>query len=393
MKKKSFLLLVAVLLLAACGKTYEDRLRECDEVGEFHDGFALCKQGEEYFYIDQTGKKIAGDFWKAGNFENGYAVAWRRGSYGLVVVDKEGKSHQYPQVCHALEKVNKFGNLWVSTNDSQWVLLEVKTGSLKTCFVNDIKSEDEEGNVVTYGGGIGYMLFNGQGEELVEEGRFKYMGRIKCDRILFSFTEKSAAYDSGKYGYIDTKGNIVIPAVFPSSATEFNDRGYACWSMPSRTSPYDKEFQYFDKQGLVLTGKEYYVAEASFKEDGKWVFGVDEQGERFLVNNKGKITTLDVGSSLAVLRDFVVSKKGGTYKIYRTTPESFDLLFVLNGTGRNSEHLALNSDGNAIELINDRPVGGTYETFDLNGTSLGITPMIVEFKVNQSYKYRTFNFR
>ncbi|MBO5629167.1 MAG: WG repeat-containing protein [Aeriscardovia sp.] len=395
MKKRLSISLVAILLLAACGKTYEDRLKECDEVGEFHDGYALCKQGEKYFYIDKKGRKIAGDFDKAGSFANGYAIAWvyePHDHHQLVVVDKEEKKHIYGAVA-SFDKVNKYGNLWICLERSavleRWELLNVETGSPRTPIVNGISSEDEEGNsVVWWKGRAGYMLYNGKGEKMVEDGRFKYMGRIVSGRILFSFEEKKQVENNRKCGYLDTKGRIVIPAQFPSTASEFSNLGYAYYATPGRTILSENDFHYYDTLGRMVSGKERYIAQASFRDDGKWVLGKDDEGRKFFVNNKGEETTLDAGSRLAVFGDIIVSKKGKTYTIYQSTPEEIKKLFTLNGTGNQAEVLAYSPMSKGIELINGR----TCETFSLDGSSLGTTQLPVGINMARAYENRKFNF-
>ena len=64
MKKYYITLLLLALTTIGC-TSYEDRLAKCDYVGEFCDGFALCEEGENFYFINEKGRKVSKNYYGA----------------------------------------------------------------------------------------------------------------------------------------------------------------------------------------------------------------------------------------------------------------------------------------------------------------------------------------
>lgn len=107
--------------MTACGKTYEDRLKECDEVGEFHDRYALCLQDSKYFYINKKGTKISKSYGSGWDYANGYAIVGKKGEkWSYHVINAEGKELD-SSYSYVTSNVNMMGNLWINNGkESHW---------------------------------------------------------------------------------------------------------------------------------------------------------------------------------------------------------------------------------------------------------------------------------
>lgn len=406
-----FALLIALFALVSCHKSYEDRLKECDSVGKFKDGYALCVQEDIYFFIDETGKKRSEKYVWARDFCNGYALAQKRDKSGehycTVVLDKDCKEKYC--VANVFGDVNIYGNLWVTMTgqvswgswsgggNSHWQLLNLESGSFLTSMVEHIDNIADNGMTVASrqtkknsGYIVEYSLIDGKGNAVVPFGTYSFIGNYHCGMSLYSTTgyyryssindydkskegliclvdEYGFHHDNQRLGYINLQGKIVVPEQF-TRAESFSEVGYArAWIKYNAESTV---YNYIvDTKGRLLSGKEYSLAEASYLQDGDWCVGQDDAGSYFLANNKGVIKEIEKDVPLSKVGKYVAAKKRGTYEIYQLKKDDVEHLCTINGTGNKYEVLLVGSDERTFELFYNRQ----YNIYTLSGQKSGTT--------------------
>lgn len=353
MKMKGLVLMLMASCLAVGCMDYEKRLKQCDSVGEFKDGYALCSQDGKYFFIDRDGKRMSDKYDEADEFANGYALVQRinpNGDYQIVILDKDCTEMHYG-IRNAYGDVNQWGKLWVKVtgNMYSWAILDVQTGSLTPllgypdCLTQDgyavvsRRINQAAAGSQTY---YEYAIYDGQGNEVVPFGTYTFIGNISHGLAQYSTTgyflfNGDHAFGSGHYdddkascrglatkhnspsqhirlGYIDCKGSIVVPEQF-HTATMFNKAGYA--RVGIGYYDHNRRMYVIDTKGNDCTGD--VMAEASLLPDGIWRAGKTGNGECVLANNAGKTISFGFGCEIANTAGYTMIRKGTEYKLYR----------------------------------------------------------------------------
>jgi len=219
----------------------------------FHEGIARLKLEHGWAYIDRKGKRINSlHFDEATNFQEGFAVVKKTGKYGMI--DKQGHfvlPLEYPDLKRmsnglaAFLEIPMFGDsAYGFVNKEGKVVIKPQYNATSPFAPNGLA-----GVCKNYGGKCGYIDKNGY-----EVIKFEYnnVGRFKGDlaevtkgnRTFFidrtgkevtpprKFTIKPNDYkeglavtedkETGKFGYKDKKGNVVIDHLY-DEAYAFNN--------------------------------------------------------------------------------------------------------------------------------------------------------------------------
>lgn len=219
-----------------------------DGVGEFSEGMAQVVLGGKYGYIDKNGVEvIPPKYVKATPFSEGLAnvSSEERGTAWAIWIDKTGK-----ELSSLSGKYMADGNF---SEDLASVSLYVTSGGLtdvKLIYIN------KEGKTVLSPKGIskaGDFKDGLAGVQDKNTGKIGFIDKtgnvvipMKYDTVFFNFENGlTAASINGKAGYINKSGEVVIPFKYDAVAFQFVE-GY------SLVKSGDKLF-YIDKQGV-----EYY---------------------------------------------------------------------------------------------------------------------------------------
>lgn len=353
MKTRTLLAMMLIECLTMSCMSYEKRLKECDSVGEFKDGNALCRQDDKYFFIDESGKRKSKKYDEAEEFVNGYAIAYNENEYGnyqYFVLDKDCRENRL-NVYGCLCSVNRWGNLWVKAANSRdsWMLVKVSMGSgysgltpligYPDCVTDNgttvISRLHKEGTVSSY---YEYAIYDGEGKVIVPFGKYSFIGNFSSGIAQYSTTGRygyagsehlfSQGYDESKgkcrslhrslMGYINEKGEILCSERF-NTATSFNEGGYASVSMGN----YEHNRRYYILNHNMEDCSGDVVARASFLNDGVWMSGKSQNGECLLANNTGKTVSLGFGFDVANWAEYIMTRKDLQYKLYKMS-ESAD---------------------------------------------------------------------
>lgn len=433
-----YMIMMAMILawtLTSCGnKTLEEWKSECDSVGDFHDGYALCEKNDKWFFIDEKYKKRSGEYDKAQEFSNGYAIVRSNhdGQSNIIFLNAACEEIHYP-VFDTFGSVNSQGNVWVTINGRDERLMNVETGSFRLNLDGgeSLQQVMSNGNAVVrrnpeyeknqYNRSrawLQFAIYNANGEILVPYGKYSYIGIFHNGMAQYSTTGFITPSDIrngmehinevlcgtpdnkirkyGRLGFIDENGNIAIPERY-RSAMNFTSAGYAKVN-PDSNPEQDKYETLIDRQGRELSGREKIIASATYLEDGKWISGKDEKGNYLSANNKGMVKTWETGVKAASVNDIIATKKGSVYSFYRTTEDDLEPLFTLNGTGQANE-IVCYRNGNAIEIYSGYKAR-YCEKYDLTGhrfttenTPVGPYDLIpYKHRLHSAYEYCAFIF-
>ncbi len=206
---------------------------EYESVGEFIEGYAVVQKNDKYGYINKTGNVVIKLIYDdAEAFEEGYAVVAKGENYGLI--DKNG--HQFLPFIYDAISIGDDDRILVSKNE-KYGYLNIR-GELAIPYVYDLAGDFENG--YAYVGKNGKMgIINHLGKEvlpitfdwvenfenglarfrqddffgladkkgnIIVQSQYKYLGKPKQNRLL--------AIKGGKVGYLNSKGETVIPFDF-----------------------------------------------------------------------------------------------------------------------------------------------------------------------------------
>lgn len=181
-----------------------------DEADGFSDGLAVVRINGKYGYIDKSGKvAIAATFDAADGFSEGLAAVKKDNRYGYI--DKTGKL----MIPMKYRDARRFSNGWAAVNDGEYLYIDKKGNVVLTPstlgLTIDIFYHDEEDGFLSAEGLAPF-------EKNEKWGYIDRKGKIAIpatfDKVGM-FSEGLAWVElNDKYGYINTKGAWVIPAVF-----------------------------------------------------------------------------------------------------------------------------------------------------------------------------------
>lgn len=396
--------IVLIWMLLSCGhKTMEEWRAECDSIGDFHDGYALCAKDNIWFFINEEGKKSTREFDEAQEFANGYAIAryYHDGQSDVVFLNKDCKEKNYP-VSKTFGNVNAMGNVWVSVNGNDAILMNVETGSFRLNLDGGeyLQQVLDNGNAVVMRNPenekdeyyrnqewLQFAIYDADGEILVPFGKYSYIGLFKnglakysttgyVTRIFINGGMESINYilnadpddiiygrNYGRLGFINEDGEIAVPERY-RLAMDFTPAGYAKVN-PDNYPELGVYGTIIDRQGHELSGRSKIVASATYLEDGKWSSGKDEEGNYLSANNKGVVKVWGPDVKVASVNDVIATKEGSSYSFYRTTEGGLEPMFALNGTGQANEVICYRN-GNVFEVYSG-PQNRYCEKYDPAG--------------------------
>jgi hypothetical protein len=358
--KKCYLTLLLLALTTIGCTSYEDRLAKCDYVGEFCDGFALCEEGESVYFINEKGRKVSKNYNGAEPFKNGYAFVYSADK--KIVIDTQFNEYVLNEEnTKYSELVNPNGTIWALTNfrngtGSFACPLNLKTmGADMMLQVDGIDCVTDDGYAVLRRENNNfpkrkgastvyeYAIYDAEGTEIVPFGKYTFIGDFHSGLARFSTTgyapmSSTTGYDKTKHtslknmqaitkditsiyfpmninasregtsiGYINVKGEIVIPEQY-ISAKDFNDRGYAeIWL--------DGKPHYIDVKNNVQEGRGIAVAKASYRSKSEWKFYVDEDNSVFIVDHDGNIY-LEGSNRFLTCGELLIAQKGSKYSFH-----------------------------------------------------------------------------
>ena len=230
------------------------------KIGTFHDGLAYAIKNERYGVVDMEGKVITDYQWSAvADYKDGFTIVKKNDS-------KRSKGWNSYYLYGLMDtNGNIVGNFWSvmgSNKDNDYY------GIYSASFIDDrirIGKVDEE----TYK--YGYM--DSKGNVIVEP---QYDSEMDFSNGL------AAVEKAGKWGFIDLEGSVVIPIKY-DQVTSFTREGLADVCL-------NDEWQIIDKEGTLIYFK-------SFGDDGQIETSNDEAKEPIeeVLSNEYEGTALGFG--------------------------------------------------------------------------------------------------
>lgn len=272
---------------------------------------ARLNEDDDWGLADADGNMIVSDQWKNAPFSE---------NEGIVFVENKDEMYEYFKVGKNPQKI---GDQYFAASHFSEGLAAVVTGQANARYIQYI---DRSGKVK-------FDLKQLSGKKIVaasrfseglawvlnEDQKFGYIdpsGKevIKCSYdYADQFSEGLALvgtendYD-GKYGFIDTKGKVVIPFQANRGYGSFNE-GF-CWFFDSgsEADAWDGKFGTIDKKGKTVIAPSSAIQDANAFQGGVAVFG---DGEYYgLINARGKQIVLPKYDWMAQLPAGIVVGKG-----------------------------------------------------------------------------------
>ena len=405
---KVFVILLStasISLFSSC-MTYERRAAESEWIGDFSYGYAVCKQDGKEFLIDKNGRKVSGKYDRVIGFKNGWAVAYIEDvePYKITLIDSLLNAKECFTWTATYSEVNSNGNMWVNIGGAGVALVNAASGNRLTDIYGWVNSVDDDGyavisrteesDVKDLGGSnylyFQYAIFDASGTQVVPFGRYSYIGNLSdglpvqysengylsvqevngeatCNLASFNWAygnlrkEMSSLRKKLKYlgdyemalmGYMNKRGEPIIEPQY-HIAKHFNHSGYA------KVAVYDihnrKTCYIIDTLGHKLSGEAFYIAEASYLEDGYWLAYKRSGNEYLIANNKGEAFNPDPGSELATAysryesekssNQYIISRKGRQYKLYKAAKGSDRPEYMCMVNGRSPREIVYIADG------------------------------------------------
>lgn len=189
-------------------------------IGNFGNGYAPVRKNDNYGYIDRKLNEYKFIYDYAGAFSNGIAAVKKGKNWGIInsdlysvtgyvydsiLTDAYGFCAQYGMVIALINGNHSF--IDISGNQI----------SDRTFFDARLPASDNEPIAVRIDEKSGWSFSNRKGE-IVLNTEYEDAGSFSCGL--------APVYRDGKWGYIDTDGNLIIDCIF-NGATEFSSDGTA----------------------------------------------------------------------------------------------------------------------------------------------------------------------
>ncbi|MBF0584630.1 MAG: WG repeat-containing protein, partial [Magnetococcales bacterium] len=186
------------------------------DAGAFHEGLAPVKRGERWGFIDQTGQeRISCQYESVGKYTDGIAPVCQEGLWGAVDLDnKERLPFQFEAIgpiLGGLVQVVRNGRIGCVTIDGKTVV---------ECGVTDQRLQ-----LLSY--------------------RFNLWTALQSGEDRLPVTRRSEERFHDLHGFIDPKGNLLIPSLF-EDAEPFSE-GLACVGRGEREE--ERLYGFIDRQG------------------------------------------------------------------------------------------------------------------------------------------------
>ncbi len=215
-------------------------------------GVIPCCINGQYYYVDSKGnRKLVGDkdYQYLGSFGCGFAPAQRDNVYGYIDTDFNEENFEY-------EYAGAFANnIAAVKKNGKWALINNKFNVL-TGFVYDEILMDTNGycsmyNVIIARKADKYIFINHKGEQI---------GNNKFDNARLAASDKGyiAVKLGGKWGYADSKGNLILEPKYDDAKS---------FSLGFAPVKLDEQWGYINCAGDIVIEPEYDAAGA-FSSDG-----------------------------------------------------------------------------------------------------------------------------
>lgn len=269
------------------------------KAGVFSSGLGLIPGEKGVQYIDKKGETVLSlPYAYAQPFVNGYAVVGKElnGKRGLI--DREGRLvvpiqydgvndvHNGLAVVYRTEargdSTGRKRYKWGAVNEKGEVVIPLKYGNLGTEF-REGKTRFNNGHL------FGYLSSEG---EVVIQPQYRFARNFRGDRApVLTFQENG---DGLKWGLINEKGELIVPAVFDYIDT----RGYkhSGLILVGRRLGTERRMGFIDKDGKVVIPLEYPLLDVFYE---GLALAMNEQGKFGWIDTEGKWVvkpTFDKGS-------------------------------------------------------------------------------------------------
>ena len=291
---KRQLLFLSVIMLAACGRTFEQRTSKYAEVGPVSDNRAAVLDINEgvgrWGYVDGAGRlAVECRYAGAGKFSDGLAAVQEiEGLWGYI--DTAGRTVVAPQYTVAGEFDG--GMAWVQAGGERWGRIDNTGKVVIPCLYTEIGEPDQRG----------WMRVRRDGKW----GCLRETGEVAVPCAYDRIGEPNAyglipVTNEGKHGFLDSEGREALPCFF-SYISEFKD-GYARTnyggSMALRDEPYGGQWGLIDTLGRETIPCRYYDLAAPG--EGLAAFRLEQFGNYGYVDVKGNVA---ISPRFAVARPF-----------------------------------------------------------------------------------------
>jgi hypothetical protein len=278
---------------------------DCDYIKDFHEGLAFFEKDEKLGVVNKMGEIIVEPSYDSNTstimsfYEDGIARVCKNDKYGFI--DKKGKE-MIPCVYEDVKRVSE-GLIGVK-KDGKYGFVDKKGQVIIPFEYEDVTIFSEGLSAVEKDGKYGYINkkgetvipfiydyanpFEGDATSVVKGDNYSIInkeGKVMKDfksGQLRDFSDGLAIYenDEGKYGYVDEKGNLVIPCVYYAVEWNFGyfKEGYA--------GVYKQDmgkFGVIDKSGKTVLPFKYDGIEYS-----EGLFCVDENDKAGFYDTNGK---------------------------------------------------------------------------------------------------------
>jgi hypothetical protein len=242
-----------------------------DGESSFSEGLAAVKREKLWGYIDKKGAvRVPHSYAEAKPFSDGLAAVCKDGRWGFI--DQKGRTVIACEYGQAESFSDGYARVRRGKN---WLAVDKRGAALAIDPAFSVHKASEGLFVAAREDKPGLSVFGPKGALVFD-----------CEYdILLKYSEGLAAFKSGdKWGYLDAKGRIAVPAVY-KSANEFSE-GLANVGLESgKTTFIDKKGKPISEDGWSLCAYEFRDGLCYFTDYGKSHY--DE--EKGFLNTKGKV--------------------------------------------------------------------------------------------------------
>ncbi len=268
--------LLTVLLFTGCSRV-QVTPDSGDEYNLFSDDLLAVMLNGKWGYIDTRGREsIEFMYDGAGAFYDGVALVYLDGEYALINKRNRTQTDWFEY----LERDSENGLIWYVEND--------KLGLMNANGRKLTDAEFEDITIYSWGYSVGTSFSEGLARVTKdgERGFIDDRGRVQIDfgqleYNIHRFSQGMSPFrdeESGLYGYIDTKGKVVIDAQF-KSANQFNQHEQAI----VRT---DKEGD--DNYAVINTRGRFIIEDLDAIRITEVGYRAYQEGEYFFINTRGR---------------------------------------------------------------------------------------------------------
>ena len=185
------------------------------DAGVYADGLIAASDGETYHYYDEFAKKVIGGYEIAGTFCDGRAAVKKDGKW--ILIDKSGESVSDSFAHIVLTAAGEYisnERIIAASSEGNYKIYNEKFKEVASLAFDEVDVLSEDGLIaVAKGGKWGFINTDG---EVVIEPQYEKAG---------SFSNGLAAVcKDGKWGFINQDNEVVIPCQF-TEVTRFNVNG------------------------------------------------------------------------------------------------------------------------------------------------------------------------